>query len=171
VRTAWPGAGRLRLGGVDGGNKAIAHPILLRHCKQELLMTGRLTCCSTVPQRTRAIFAVAATATMIAASSASAAGDATRGETPYQGCGDCHPIEKNDVGPLHKGVVGRVAGRVPGYNYSAALKNSGVIWTEDSLDKWLTSPQGFIPGTKMFYEVQDARDRADIIAFLKEKAR
>ena len=46
---------------------------------------------------------------------------AARGEMLYQGCQDCHSIEKNDVGPMHKDVVGRTAGTVPGYNYSAAL--------------------------------------------------
>jgi cytochrome c len=134
-------------------------------------MTDRLIRRCPAPQQARKIFAVAATATMIAAGSANAAGDVTRGEMLYQGCEDCHTIERNDVGPLHKGVVGRVAGTVPGYNYTAALKNSGIVWTEDTLDRWLASPQGFIPGAKMFYNVQDAQDRADIIAFLREKAR
>ncbi|NSM55867.1 c-type cytochrome, partial [Serratia marcescens] len=80
-------------------------------------------------------------------------------------------IEKNDVGPMHKGVVGRVAGTVAGYNYSPALKNSKIVWTEANLDKWLSGPDAMVPGTKMFYEVQDPKDRADIIAFLKEKAK
>ena len=102
---------------------------------------------------------------------ANAAGDISRGEELYQGCQDCHSIEKNDVGPMHKGIVGRAAGTVPGYNYSPALRNAKIIWTEENLDKWLTNPQEFIPGTKMFYEVKNAQDRADIIAFLKERAR
>ena len=102
---------------------------------------------------------------------AKAAADVSRGETLYQGCQDCHSIEKNDVGPMHKGIVGRAAGTVPGYNYSPALRNAKITWTEESLDKWLANPQEFIPGTKMFYEVKNAQDRADIIAFLKERAR
>src|SRR5271169_5160035 len=102
---------------------------------------------------------------------ANATGDAARGEVLYQGCQDCHSIEKNDVGPLHKGVFGRVAGAVPDYDYSPALKNSKIVWTEDSLDKWLSGPQQFIPGTKMFYEVKNPQYRADLIAFLKERAR
>jgi cytochrome c len=103
-------------------------------------------------------------------SPANAAGDAARGEVLYQGCQDCHSIEKNDVGPMHKGVVGRAAGTVPGYNYSPALRNAKIVWTEQNLDKWLTGPQEFIPGTKMFYEVKDPQDRADLIAFLKDRA-
>ncbi|WP_299106831.1 hypothetical protein [uncultured Bradyrhizobium sp.] len=61
--------------------------------------------------------AMAAIAILLALNSARAAGDAARGATLYQGCGDCHSIEKNDVGPMHKGVVGRLAGSVAGYNY------------------------------------------------------
>lgn len=103
-------------------------------------------------------------------SPANAAGDAAHGEVLYQGCEDCHSIEKNDVGPMHKDVVGRAAGTVPGYNYSAALRNAKIVWTEENLDKWLTGPQQFIPGTKMFYQVKKAQDRADLIAFLKDRA-
>ncbi|MBV9566277.1 MAG: cytochrome c family protein [Bradyrhizobium sp.] len=117
-----------------------------------------------------AAWVAALAAIALANSPAHAAGDAGRGQVLYQGCQDCHSIEKNDVGPMHKGVVGRVAGTAPGYNYSPALRNAKITWTEQNLDKWLTDPQSFIPGTKMFYEVQDPRDRADIIAFLKERA-
>ena len=102
---------------------------------------------------------------------ANAAGDAARGEVLYQGCQDCHSIEKNDVGPLHKGVVGRVSGTAPGYNYSPGLRNAKIVWTEANLDKWLTDPQAVVPDTKMFYNVTNSRDRADLIAFLKERAR
>jgi cytochrome c len=121
--------------------------------------------------RPRPVFAAVLTAAVFAAGTANAAGDAARGETLYQGCQDCHSIEKNDVGPMHKGVVGRTAGTVPGYNYSAALRNAKIVWTEANLDKWLTNPQGLIPGTKMFYQVNNPQDRADLIAFLKERAR
>jgi|SRR5579871_3257035 len=113
----------------------------------------------------------ALSALVICCSPANAAGDAARGEVLYQGCQDCHSIEKNDVGPMHKGVVGRAAGTVPGYNYSPALRNAKIVWTEENLDKWLTRPQDFIPGTKMFYEVKNPQDRADLIAFLKDRAR
>ncbi|WP_298280087.1 c-type cytochrome [uncultured Bradyrhizobium sp.] len=117
------------------------------------------------------IAAMAAIAMLLSLNGARAAGDPVRGATLYQGCGDCHSIEKNDVGPMHKGVVGRLAGSVAGYNYSPALKNSKIVWTEANLDKWLSGPDAMVPGTKMFYEVQDQKDRADIIAFLKEKAK
>jgi cytochrome c len=102
---------------------------------------------------------------------ANAAGNAAHGQVLYQGCQDCHSIEKNDVGPMHKGVVGRTSGTVSGYNYSQALRDAKIVWTEENLDKWLTEPQQLVPGTKMFYDVQNPQDRADLIAFLKERAR
>jgi len=120
----------------------------------------------------RRAFAAAAFLGVVVATgkTANAAGNASRGEELYQGCQDCHTIDKNDVGPMHKGVVGRPSGVVPGYNYSPALRNAKIVWTEENLDKWLTNPQELIPGTKMFYEVQNPQDRADLIAFLKERA-
>jgi cytochrome c len=115
--------------------------------------------------------AAAVTVAAIASCGAAfAAGDVVHGEALYQGCQDCHSIEDNGVGPRHKGVFGRVAGTQPGYSYSAALKNSGVVWNEETLDKWLTNPQGFISGVKMFYHLANPQDRADVIEFLKEKA-
>ena len=129
-----------------------------------------------VQQSNRHSYAIKAAASLLGVTAllcnpANAAADISRGEELYQGCQDCHSIEKNDVGPMHKGIVGRAAGTVPGYNYSPALRNAKIIWTEENLDKWLTNPQELIPGTKMFYEVKNAQDRADIIAFLKERAR
>ena len=123
--------------------------------------------------RKRALIAAAILLGVVAVadSPACAAGSVRRGEQLYQGCEDCHSIEKNDVGPMHKGVVGRVAGTVAGYNYSPALRSAKIVWTEANLDKWLAGPQDFIPGTKMFYQVKDPQDRADLIAFLKERAR
>ena len=112
----------------------------------------------------------AVTALLLAGTAAHADGDAVRGEQLYHGCEDCHSIDKNDVGPKHRGVVGRTAGTVAGYNYSFGLKNSHIVWTEDNLDKWLTDPQSVVRGTKMFYKVNNPQDRADLIAFLKKQA-
>jgi cytochrome c len=96
-------------------------------------------------------------------------GDPARGETLDQGCMDCHSIDKNDVGPMHRGVVGRRAGIVAGYAYSKALKNSGLTWDEPTLDRWLIDPGALVPDTKMFYAVEIPQDRADIIAYLKQQ--
>ena len=101
------------------------------------------------------------------ATTAVLSGDPARGETLYQGCMDCHSIDKNDVGPMHRGVVGRRAGIIAGYGYSAALKKSGLTWDEPTLDRWLIDPGALVAGTKMFYAVERPQDRADIIAYLK----
>jgi cytochrome c len=99
-----------------------------------------------------------------------ASGDAAHGAKVYQDCMICHSLDKNEIGPKHRDVFGSKAGGVPGYDYSAALKASNIVWNETTLDKWLTDPQAFVPGTKMTFSADDAQDRADVIAFLKEKA-
>jgi cytochrome c len=115
----------------------------------------------------REIFATVLLAAAVPASAA----DAERGEQLYEGCQDCHSLDKNDIGPRHRGVFGRRAGSIPDYAYSDALKQSGIVWDETTLDKWLANPQAFVPGAKMFYHLADPADRADVIAFLKERAR
>jgi cytochrome c len=95
-------------------------------------------------------------------------GDPAHGKTLYQGCQACHSVDDNDLGPRHRGVVGRRAGSVPDYSYSPALKNSGLTWDDATLDRWLTNPSALVPGTKMFFKIDDAQARADIIAYLKE---
>jgi cytochrome c len=100
---------------------------------------------------------------------AQAAGDAARGQQLYESrCTACHSVNENRIGPAHQGVFGRRAGRVVGYDYSAALKASKVVWSEKTLDAWLSNPQRLIPGQKMGYMVTDAGDRADLIAYLKK---
>ena len=95
-------------------------------------------------------------------------GDAQRGKVLYQNCTSCHSIDENDIGPKHRGVVGRAAGTVPDYAYSAALKASGIVWDKETLDRWLTNPSALVPGTKMFFFLKDPQQRADIIAYLTE---
>jgi cytochrome c len=98
-------------------------------------------------------------------------GDAARGETLYEACQDCHSLDKNDVGPRHRGVFGRKAASLPDYDYSDALKSANIVWNEETLDKWLTDPQAVAPGAKMFFHLDNAQDRADVIAYLKERAK
>jgi cytochrome c len=109
--------------------------------------------------------------TMFVGSAVRAAGDAAHGAVVYQMCQDCHSINENEVGPMHKGVVGRMSGTVPGYSYSSALRRAKIVWTEENLDRWLAGPQKLAPGTKMFFQLANAQDRADVIAFLKQHAR
>ena len=99
------------------------------------------------------------------------AADAAHGQELYESrCGGCHSLDSNRVGPAHRGVFGRKAGTAPGFNYSAAVKNSGVVWEEKTLDAWLTNPQVLIPGQRMNFRVATAEDRADIIAYLRQQS-
>lgn len=99
----------------------------------------------------------------------SAVGDPVRGKTVYQACLACHSLDDDDVGPRHRGVVGRAAGSVAGYPYSSALRHSGLVWDPPTLDRWLTNPQALVPGAKMFFNLKSAQDRADVIAYLAEQ--
>jgi cytochrome c len=103
----------------------------------------------------------------LAAAETSIKGDADRGKSLYQACEACHSLDDNDLGPRHRGVVGRHAGSVADYSYSNALKSSGLTWDEATLDRWLTNPSALVPGTKMFFQLSSAQDRADVIAFLQ----
>lgn len=116
-----------------------------------------------------AVVVLAAASVYAATAPAKVAGDATRGKTLYQACMGCHSLDEDDVGPRHRGVVGRTAGTVPGYAYSPALKNSHIVWDPETLDRWLTNPQAFVPGAKMFFAMPAAQDRADVIAYLAEQ--
>ena len=100
------------------------------------------------------------------------AADAQRGKSLYETrCTTCHSLEYHGAGPAHKGLFGRKAGSAPGYAYSKALKDSTVVWNGDALDKWLSGPDTFIPGQKMWFSIPDAVDRADIIAYLAAAAK
>ena len=85
-------------------------------------------------------------------------------------CSICHSVEanKNRVGPSLAGVVGRPASSIPDFSYSDANKQSGVVWTAETLDTYLTNPRAFMPGTRMtFPGLQNPDDRQAVIAFLK----
>ncbi|MDI7775606.1 c-type cytochrome [Asticcacaulis sp. EMRT-3] len=93
---------------------------------------------------------------------------AALGEKLYQQrCAACHAIDSNGYAPRHRGVVGRKAGSQPGYNYSSALKNSGIVWSEANIDLWLQGPSKMVPGTRMGFHDDNATERAAIIAYLK----
>lgn len=110
-----------------------------------------------------ALFAATAAPAGIAAS---VVGDVAHGAVVYQACMACHDRDENDVGPKHRGVVGRPAASVPGYAYSPALRASGLVWDASTLDRWLANPQSVVPGAKMFFALSSAQDRADVIAYL-----
>lgn len=96
-----------------------------------------------------------------------AAGGAAAGMALYQAkCGGCHSLDRDRIGPRHRGVVGRRVAAVPGFAYSPALRRLGGLWTAARLDRWLQGPQAVAPGTRMFLTVPDASTRQAIIAYL-----
>ena len=92
------------------------------------------------------------------------------GEQAFLQCAACHGIaeqEGNKLGPNLAGVVGRKAGAVEGFQYSSALKDSGIVWTREDLDAFLTSPNAKVPGTKMvFAGIADAGRRQALIDYM-----
>ena len=87
-------------------------------------------------------------------------------------CKACHQIgenAKNAVGPVLNGIIGRKAGSVPGYAYSAANKDSGITWDEATFREYIKDPKAKVPGTKMVYAgLKDEQKTNDLVAFLKQ---
>ena len=99
-----------------------------------------------------------------------AAADVARGELLGLACAACHRFRAAEgtlIGPHLQGVFGRPAATVEGFNYSPALKQSGLVWTPKSLEAWLADPAGFVPGTTMaFTGYRSREDRQALIAYL-----
>jgi cytochrome c len=93
-----------------------------------------------------------------------------RGELLSYACQACHTLKpggQHQVGPNLAGVFGRVAGTAPGFDFSPALRESGIVWSPEQLDGWLANPAGFLPGTSMtFTGFQSPEDRAALIEYL-----
>src|SRR5882757_4501900 len=118
-------------------------------------------------------FAIAALVTIAFLSPALAQlGDAARGQQDFRACAPCHSLEpdRNMTGPSLAKLWGRKAGSLPSFErYSEALKASGIIWDDRSLDGWLTDPDRMVPDNEMpFNGIKDTRVRADLLAFLKD---
>jgi len=94
--------------------------------------------------------------------------DAAHGETVFKACAACHAKDQtNRTGPGLQGVVGRTAGTAPGFRFSRAMKQSGVVWDTTTLDAYLAAPQKAIPGNAMPYAgLKNDQDRADLISYL-----
>lgn len=99
-----------------------------------------------------------------------ATADVARGQLLSLACAACHTLDAAGgtlVGPNLHGVFGRRAAAVPGFDYSPALKSSGLVWTPVSLEAWLAEPASFVAGTRMaFTGYRSADDRRDLIAYL-----
>jgi len=107
--------------------------------------------------------------TCVLITAATLAGDSAAGRAAFEKrCTGCHALDREKVGPRLAGVVGRKAGAIPNFDYSDALKKSGIVWNEEILDKWLTDPESVVPDADMTFRLNDATERAAIIAYLKE---
>jgi cytochrome c len=113
---------------------------------------------------------VIAAGVMVALPTVALAQDVEAGKKVFVKCAPCHSIgpgAKNKVGPEQNGLIGRKAGSVEGFNYSEAMKNSGITWDEASLDEYLADPKKKVPGNKMVFPgIKDELQRADLIAYL-----
>jgi cytochrome c len=85
-------------------------------------------------------------------------------------CGGCHALDRDKKGPRLGGVYGRTAGSVDSFQYSEALKKSGIKWAEETLNKWLTDTEKLVPNNDMTFHVEKADERSEIIAYLKQNS-
>jgi len=83
-------------------------------------------------------------------------------------CGGCHALDRDKEGPHLRGVYGRAAGTVESFQYSDALKTSGIRWNDETLDRWLADPEKLAPGNDMAFHVEKAEERRAIIDYLKQ---
>ena len=101
---------------------------------------------------------------------ANVTGNAANGKLVFAQCRTCHVTDAgvNKIGPSLHNIIGRTAGTVPGYTYSAANAGAGFVWTKEKLFQYLEKPQRVIPQTKMIFAgLPDAQKRADLIAYLE----
>jgi len=116
---------------------------------------------------------MAGLAILLAGPAGAAEPDLINGRILFARCGTCHALtaekSKGKKGPTLAGLFGRKAGTVPGFKYSKAMRAKGVVWSEKTLDAYLTKPKAYVPGTTMIYGgLRRAADRRDLIAYLKE---
>jgi cytochrome c len=112
---------------------------------------------------------------VLAASAATASTqDAALGEQSFKKCLPCHSIgdgAKNKVGPELNGLDGRHSGTAPGYSYSEANKNSGIVWGEATFKDYIKDPRAKIPGTKMIFPgIKNEKEADNLWAYLKQFA-
>ena len=107
---------------------------------------------------------------LVAAPPPAHAADANRGARVFQACAACHSLERGRhmTGPSLAGIWGRKTGTQKDFHrYSEALKRSGIVWNEATLDKWIADPQAAVPGNFMLFQgLRNPQARADLIAFL-----
>lgn len=91
----------------------------------------------------------------------------TAGKHIYIQCSGCHALTYHRTGPKHCGLIGRQAGTISGFEFTDAMKNSKLRWTEETLDQFLKAPLAIIPNTSMgFFGITSSKQRAELIAYL-----
>ncbi|UTW57657.1 cytochrome c family protein [Kordiimonas sp. SCSIO 12603] len=132
-------------------------PMLLKVCTLALMTTFSGT----------VVNAVDATDTSL-----SSLGDAAKGKRVFNRCKACHnltPAKRTRLGPNLDELFGRKAGSAENYKYSKAMLDTDIVWTESTINEWLTKPNAFLPGNKMaFAGIRKEQDRKDLIAFLRQ---
>ena len=111
-------------------------------------------------------------ATGLLGTEANAAGDAEAGGKLFsRTCGGCHQVGESarpGFGPQLNGVIGRTAGSTTGYQYSEAMKSSGVVWTRETLAKYIEDPKSVVAGTRMiFWGISDPEKIENLLAYLQ----
>eukprot|EP01034_Spumella_vulgaris_P030895 gene30895-38182_t len=98
-------------------------------------------------------------------------GDAEVGKRAFKRCVSCHqvgPAARGAFGPQLNGIVGRKAGATADFNYSPAMKQSGIVWTEQKLAAFLQSPNQVVPDNRMrFWGIGDQQQIANLVAYLR----
>ena len=104
---------------------------------------------------------------------AAASAEASDGAALFvKNCQTCHSIDKTGAarqGPPLFGILGRTAGTVEGFKYSAGLKQAGWAWTPEKLDAWMAFPKKMIRDTFMVYRQNDPDIRKAIVAYIAEQ--
>jgi cytochrome c len=112
--------------------------------------------------------------TLLLTGAARADGDPVRGEARFQDCAACHRLGAgvNAVGPSLHGIFTRKAGELADFRYSPAMKRSGIVWTPETLNTFISDPQALVPANRMPYAgMANAGDRADLIAYLSKASK
>ena len=115
---------------------------------------------------------LAAGGIVVAMTQAALSQDLAAGENSFKKCLPCHAVgegAKNKIGPVLNGLDGRKSGSIEGFSYTAANKNSGIVWSEESFKEYIRDPRAKIPGTKMVFPgIKNEKEAGELWAYLKQ---